>query len=842
MADKKDIKQDNLPLDDQTKLDSYGSSSVKGRTIEEEMEKSYLDYAMSVIVARALPDVRDGLKPVHRRILYASNNLGLRHNSKYRKSAAVVGEVLGKYHPHGDMAVYDSMVRMAQDFMMRYQLIDGQGNFGSMDGDSPAAQRYTEARMTMMSEEILSDLDKDTVDFMPNYDGSQNEPKVLPAKVPNLILNGTLGIAVGMATNIPPHNLTEVIDAIIHLIDNPSSTVTDLTEFIKGPDFPTGGIIYDNGSIAAAYGTGKGSIIMRAVAEIKEGKKGFSIVINEIPYQVNKASLVEKIAELTKDKKIVGISDIRDESDRDGVRVVIELKKEAYPKKILNQLFKLTAMQASFHVNMLALVDGIQPRVLNLEMMLKYYLEHREIVVKRRTQFELNKAKERAHILEGLKIALDQIDAVISTIRASKTQEDAMNNLIKKFKLTEVQAKAILTMQLRTLAGLERKKIEDEYSELLKSIKNLESILSSKASIMKVIKKELIEIRDKYGDKRRTKIVKSDVGQFSEEDLVPNESVIVTLTNGNYIKRINVDTYRSQGRGGKGIMGMTTKEEDVVEHLLQTKTHDFILFFTSKGRVFKIKVYEIPAASRIAKGQPIVNLINLQPDEKVTSMLTLEKQDSITKFLFMATRNGVVKKTSIDEYQNIRTNGLIAIKLDSGDELKWVKKTSGNDEILISTALAQANRFKETDVRPMGRATRGVRGIKLKNTDLVVGMDIANEDGQLLIITSNGFGKRTKISQFTAHKRGGVGIKAGIVNEKTGNIVDVRSISDMEDDLLIISSQGQIIRLHLKDISVISRSTQGVRIMRLKGKDSVASIALIPFSKEDSSQSPAKKS
>jgi DNA gyrase subunit A len=806
---------------------------IAPRTVESEMEKSYLEYAMSVIVQRALPDVRDGLKPVHRRILYAMGTLGLRHKVKYRKSATIVGEVIGKYHPHGDTAIYDSMVRMAQDWAMRYQTVDGQGNFGSMDGDSAAAMRYTEARMTSIAEEILADLDKETVDFMPNYDGSQNEPKVLPAKIPNLIVNGTLGIAVGMATNIPPHNLTEIIDATIHLADNPDANVTDLMKFVKGPDFPTGGIIYDDGSIDSAYGTGKGSIVMRAVAEIEEDKKGdFKIVITEIPYQVNKANLVEKIAELTKDKKIVGITDIRDESDRDGVRVVIELKKDAYAKKILNQLYKLTPMQTSFHVNMLALVDGIQPRVLNLEMILKYYLKHREQVVKRRTQFELNKAKERAHILEGLKIALDQIDAVISTIRASKTQDEAANNLIKKFKLSEVQAKAILAMQLRTLAGLERKKIEDEYDGLMKSIKKLEAILASKASILKVIKQELIDIRDKYGDKRRTKVVKSDVGQFSEEDLVPNESVVVTLTNGNYIKRINADTYRSQGRGGKGIMGMTTKEEDVVDHLLQTQTHDFILFFTSKGRVFKIKVYEIPAASRTAKGQPIVNLINLQPDEKVTSMLTLTKDDDKSKFLFMATRKGVVKKTAIDEYQNIRTNGLIAIKLDSGDELKWVKKTSGSDDILISTSMAQANRFKETDVRPMGRATRGVRGIKLKNDDLAVGMDIAKEDGQLLVISMNGFGKRTNISQFTTHKRGGVGIKAGIVNDKTGKVVDVRNINDMADDLLIVSSQGQIIRLRLKDISVISRSTQGVRIMRLKGDDSVASVAMLPINKE----------
>lgn len=804
---------------------------IAPKTIESEMEKSYLEYAMSVIVQRALPDVRDGLKPVHRRILYAMGTLGLRHNVKYRKSATIVGEVIGKYHPHGDTAIYDSMVRMAQEWAMRYQTVDGQGNFGSMDGDSAAAMRYTEARMTSIAEEILADLDKETVDFMPNYDGSQNEPKVLPAKVPNLIVNGTLGIAVGMATNIPPHNLGEVIEATIHCIDNPGATVADLVKFIKGPDFPTGGIIYDDGSIDSAYGTGKGSIVMRAVAEIEEDKKGdFKIIITEIPYQVNKANLVEKIAELTKDKKIVGITDIRDESDRDGVRVVIELKKDAYAKKILNQLYKLTPMQTSFHVNMLALVDGIQPRVLNLEMILKYYLKHREQVVKRRTQFELSKAKERAHILEGLKIALDQIDKVIATIRASKTQEEAAKNLIKKFNLDEVQAKAILAMQLRTLAGLERQKIEDEYAELMKLIKKLEQLLSTKANILKVIKEELTQIRDKYGDARRTKVVKSAIGEFSEEDLVPNESVIVTLTNGNYIKRINADTYRSQARGGKGIMGMTTKEEDVVGHLLQTKSHDTILFFTSKGRVFKIKVYEIPGASRTAKGQPIVNLINLQPDEIVTSMLTIQKEDKEAKFLFMATKAGVVKKTAISEYLNIRANGLIAIKLDSGDELKWVKKTNGGDDIIISTSMAQANRFKETDVRPMGRATRGVRGIKLKKDNFVVGVDIAREDGQLLVVMENGYGKRTKINQFSTHKRGGVGIKAGNVTEKTGKVIDVRSIDDIKDDLLIISRQGQVIRQHLKNISIIGRSTQGVRIMRLKAGDNVASVAQIPYS------------
>ena len=814
-------------------LENSGIGKVHFQPIETEMEKSYLEYAMSVIVSRALPDVRDGLKPVHRRILYAMNNLGLRHNVKYRKSATVVGDVLGKYHPHGDVAVYDSMVRMAQDFSLRYPMVDGQGNFGSMDGDSAAAMRYTEARMTSYAEEMLADIDKDTVDFMPNYDGSQREPKVLPAKVPNLLLNGVQGIAVGMATNIPTHNLTEVVDAILHLIDNPEATVADLMNFVKGPDFPTGGIIFNDGSIAQAYGTGKGSIIMRAVAEIEETKKGLQrIIITEIPYQVNKAGLVEKVAELVKDKRVVGISDIRDESDRTGVRVVIELKRDSYPKKILNQLYKLTPMQTAFHVNMLALVDGIQPRILNLEMVLKHYLDHRRVVVRRRTEFELKKAKDRAHILEGLLIALDHIDAVIKTIRGSATQEEALTNLMAKFKLTELQCRAILSMQLRTLAGLERKKIQDEYDELMKLIAKLEEILSDEANILKVIKEELTEIREKYGDERRTQIVQSALGKFSEEDLVPNEEVLVTLTHGNYIKRMPSDTYKSQGRGGKGIMGMATKEEDVVDHLLQTKNHNMLLFFTSRGRAFKLKAYEIPVASRTAKGQPIVNLINLSPDERITSLIDLGDAKSY-KYLFMATKNGTVKKTKIEEYTNVRTSGLIAIKLDAGDELKWVKKTTGDNDIIISTSLAQAIRFRETDVRPMGRATRGVRAIRLRSSDTVVGMDVLDSEGNILVIMENGYGKVTKTAQFARHNRGGVGIRAGVVTAKTGQAVDVRVLEGQDGDLLIISKQGQVIRLRLGDIPTIGRSTQGVRIMRMRDNDKVASIALLPTALSD---------
>jgi DNA gyrase subunit A len=810
------------PVPEETK---YGK--VLARTVENEMEKSYLDYAMSVIVARALPDVRDGLKPVHRRILHVMNQAGLRHTAKYRKSANVVGEVMGKYHPHGDVAIYDSMVRMAQEFSYRYPLVDGQGNFGNIDGYPAAAMRYTEARMTAIAEELLFDIDKETVEFAPNFDGFEKEPTVLPAKLPNLLLNGQMGIAVGMATNIPPHNLTELVDAITHLIDNPEATVDDLCKFVKGPDFPTGGIIYGTQSIRQAYGTGKGSIIVRAVAETIEDKKGnFQIVVTEIPYVVNKSSLVEKIAELVKDKRIVGISDLRDESSRKGIKIVIDLKKDAYPKKILNQLYKFTPMQSAFHVNMLALVDGIQPRVMNLEMMLREYVKHRQTVVRRRTEFELRKARDRAHILEGLVTALDHIDEVIKLIRAAQSTDEARTGLMKKFKLSDLQARAILSMQLRTLVGLERKKIEDELAELVKLIAELEKILGSESEILRVIKEELSEMREKYGDARRTEIIPTELGKFSDEELVPNEQVIVTLTTGGYIKRIPSNTYKSQGRGGKGIMGMTTKEEDVVEHLVLTQNHDFMLFFTNKGRVFRLKVHEIPAASRTAKGQAVVNILQLQPEERVTSLITL-LTDAKTGYLFMATMMGTVKKTSLSDYANVRGGGLIAIKLDAGDELRWVKQTTGKDEILISTALAQALRFKESDVRPMGRVTRGVRGIRLRPTDLVVGVDVVQPESQILVVMENGYGKRTKIEQFTTHARGGVGIKAGVVSDKTGRTVDVRAITDLGEDLVVVSTQGQVIRLALKDVSLIGRATQGVRVMRMKDGDKVASVALL---------------
>jgi len=803
--------------------------AIRPQSIEVEMEKSYLEYAMSVIVSRALPDVRDGLKPVHRRILYAMQTIGLRSSAKYRKSANIVGEVLGKYHPHGDSSVYDAMVRMAQDFSLRYPMVDGQGNFGSVDGDGAAAYRYTEARMTKIAEEMLADIDKDTVDFMPNYDGSQREPRVLPAKLPNLLLNGVQGIAVGMATNIPTHNLREVVDAIVAIIDNPEITIDDLTKIVKGPDFPTGATIYDDGGIASAYGTGRGSITMRAVAEIVESKKGRqSIIVTEIPYQVVRSNLVSKMAELVRDKKIVGIADIRDESsEREGNRIVVELKKDAYPQKILNQLYKYTSMQTAFHVNMLALVDGIQPRVLNLEMVLRYFLDHRKVVVRRRTEFELKKAEARAHILEGLLRALDEIDAVITTIRESETQDEARTNLMQRFELSEIQANAILAMQLRTLAGLERKKIQDEYDELQKTIAALKEILSSEANILKVIREELIEVREKYGDDRRTQIERKAVGNFSEEDLVPNEDVIITITHGGYIKRMPSDTYKSQGRGGKGIMGMATKEEDVVEHVIKTKNHDWLLFFTSQGRAFRVKVYEVPAASRIAKGVSIVNILNLAPEEKVTSAVSLTKEET-AQYLFMATRQGTIKKTKIVDFANIRSTGIIAIKLDKGDELAWVKKCSDGDDIILSTSKAQALRFGQEAARPMGRATRGVRGMRLRADDRVVGVDVVGKDEGLMLVTcANGYGKLTKTDQFTKHARGGVGIKAGVVTAKTGEVIDSRVIRSRDDDLLIISKQGQVIRLRLKDISVIGRATQGVRIMKMKEGDTVASLALM---------------
>ncbi|MCX6800531.1 MAG: DNA gyrase subunit A, partial [Candidatus Falkowbacteria bacterium] len=700
--------------------------------ISTEMKACYLDYAMSVIVMRALPDVRDGLKPVHRRILYAMWDIGLRANARFRKSATVVGEVLGKYHPHGDSAVYESMVRMAQDFAMRYPLVKGQGNFGSMDGDGAAAMRYTEAKLSPIAEELLFDIEKETVDFRPNFDGSHKEPKVMPAKLPNLLLNGTMGIAVGMSTNIPPHNLSELIGAIEKLIENPETTIEELAEIVQGPDFPTGGIIYNKKDILQVYATGRGGIVMRAKTDIQEKKNGlFQIVVNELPYAVNKATLVEKIADLVRDKKVEGIKDLRDESDKDGVRVVIELKKDSYPKKILNSLFKHTQLQETFHVNMLALVDGIQPKVLTLKAILEEYIKHREVVIKRRTEFDLAKAKARAHILEGLMIALNNIDAVIKLIKESKDRETAKTGLMAKFKLTEIQAVAILEMRLANLANLERLRLENELIEKRKIIADLESILASRLKVLDIIKAEIKELNEKYGGPRRTQIMARGTKEFGIEDLVPNEEIMVIMTADGYIKRFPSDTFKVQNRGGKGVVGVTQKEEDMVEFMFATMTHTDILFFTSRGRVFQLKAYEIPQSSRTAKGQAIVNFLQLPNNEKVTSILPLDKiQDS--KFLFFATEKGLVKKVKLEEFAQVRRSGLVAIKIKEDDKLVWSKPSLGNDNIFLVTSKGQAIRFSEEDVRAMGRTAAGVTGIKLKGDDFVVGMGVIKSDPAII--------------------------------------------------------------------------------------------------------------
>lgn len=804
------------------------SRLLEHRTVERVMEDSFFRYSMSVIIDRALPDVRDGLKPVHRRILYSMNQNGNRSNAKFVKSARIIGDVMGKYHPHGDSAIYDSMVRLAQDWTMRYTLVQGQGNFGSMDGDPPAAHRYTEARLDKPAEELLADIEKETVDFRDNFDGSEQEPMVLPAKLPNLLLNGQVGIAVGMATSIPTHNLGELVDATVELIDNPEATVDDLLKHVKGPDFPTGAIVYGGAPMWQAYQTGRGSVTIRAVANIEETKRGrHRIVVTEMPYAVNKATLIEKIAELVKEKKITSISDLRDESARGNVRVVIELKKDAYPKKVLNQLYKLTALQTNFHYNMLALVDGKQPRILGLRNILSEFVKHRRSVVRRRTEFELKKAEARAHILEGYKIALDHIDEVIKTIRASKTQEEAEKSLIAKFGLSEIQAKAILAMQLRRLTGLEREAIENELRELLALIEKLKGILADEQEILNIIKNELIEMKEKYGDQRRSKMINHELGKFSDEELIPEEDSVVLLTSENYIKRTLASDYRKQNRGGKGKRGMTTKETDVIEHMIPAGTHDWLLFFTNRGRVFRLKAYEVPAASLQAKGVAAVNLLQLQPEEKITAIIKFEKDAKDDGYLFMATVKGTIKKTPVKDYANIRTNGLIAIKLDDGDELRWIKRSSGNDDILISTSAGQAIRFNEKDARSMGRAARGVRGVRLRPNDSVVGMDIANDDRTLLVISENGYGKATKISNFPSHKRGGVGIKAAVVTAKTGPIISVKTIHQDDVEALLVSTQGQTIRVSLKDIPVLGRTTQGVRIMKTSNDDSVASVGLM---------------
>lgn len=803
--------------------------------IADEVKQSYLEYAMSVIIARALPDVRDGFKPVHRRILYAMWNIGLRHNVKFRKSAHVVGEVMAKYHPHGDAAIYDSMVRMAQDFSMRQTFVDGQGNFGSMDGDRAAAMRYTEARLSAIAEEMLSDIEKNTVDFRPTYDDSHNEPTVLPSKVPNLLLNGTMGIAVGMSTSIPPHNLNELCDGIITLIDKPKTTIENLVKIIQGPDFPTGGIIYNKKDFTAIYATGKGGIVIRAKAEIQENKSGhFQIIVNEVPYQVNKAVLLEKIANLVQEKKIKGIKNLRDESSsKDGVRIVIDLKKDSYPKKVLNQLFKMTDLQTTFHTNMLALIDGIQPRVLNLKIILEEFIKHRQIVIRRRAKFDLEKAKDRAHILKGLNKALDKIQMVIKTIRASKDKEEAKKKLMSKFKFSERQAVAILEMKLQQLANLERQKIENELKEKLTLIKKLESILASKVKILKIIKRETEEIKDKYGQPRRTQIVAHGVKEFTIEDLVPNEPTIVMITTDGYIKRLSTDTFRQQSRGGKGVIGVTTKEEESVDQLKTTNTHDNILFFTNRGRVFQLFVYDIPQSSRTAKGQALVNFLQLAPNEKVTAIMTMSNV-SDSKFLVMTTRKGLIKKTPLEAFTNVRRSGLIALKLKNEDSLEWVKPSSGKDEISIITQVGQAIRFKESDVRSMGRNASGVRGIRLRGEDEVISMDIVdpnNKNLELLTIGENGLGKRTRLTQYKVQGRGGSGIKTAEITKKTGVLIHARIIDSSKEgqfDLIIMSAKGQVIRLPLKGVSVSGRATQGVRLMRFKeGGDHVASVTAI---------------
>ncbi len=815
--------------------DSQNGGRIEPLSLVEEMQSSYLDYAMSVIVSRALPDVRDGLKPVHRRILYAMWSVGLKHNVKFRKSATVVGEVMGKYHPHGDSAIYDTMARMAQDFAMRYTLVNGQGNFGSMDGDRPAAMRYTEAKLEALAEELMIDIDRNTVDFVPNYDGSRQEPKVLPAKLPNLLLNGATGIAVGMSTAIPPHNLGELIDAIVMVIENPEATIDDLLEFVKGPDYPTGGVIYSAEDIKTVYATGRGGIVCRGEAEITETKAGqYQIVITSIPYQVNKATLLEKIAQLVKDKKIDGIKDLRDESDRHGVRVVIELKKEAYPKKVLNNLYKHTQLQETFHVNMLALVDGLQPRVLTLKNILEEYIKHRQVVVVRRTQFDLDKAKERAHILEGLNIALDKIDMVIKTIRASKDKEVAKVNLMTKFKLSERQAVAILEMRLQNLANLERLKIEQELKDKLKLIKELSAILSSKAKVLGIIKDELKDLRARFADERRTRVVKSAVNKMNTEDLIPNEATVITLTHDGYIKRLSPEIFKTQGRGGKGVIGLTTKEQDEVQLFLATNTHADLMFFTSKGRVFQLKAYEVPPMSRTSKGQNIVNFLQLSPEEKISSILQSE-DFSAFKYFVMVTRLGIIKKVALDQLSNVRRSGLIAIKLKGDDSLNWVQPSTGKDEIILVTANGQSIRFREKDVRDMGRNASGVRSVRLKKNDEVVGFDIivegkAGKDEQLFVIMAHGFGKRTGLSAYKVQSRGGSGIKTAQVSAKTGAIVGARIISSRveSEDIIIISKKGQVIRLPIKAVSILGRATQGVRLMRFKdADDKVSNITFI---------------
>ena len=806
---------------------------VKPREITEEMKDSYIDYAMSVIIARALPDIRDGLKPVHRRILYTMLEEGLRHNVKFRKSATVVGSTLGRYHPHGDQAVYDSLVRMVQDFSLRYPLIKGQGNFGSIDADPAAAQRYTECKLSKIGEEMLKHIEKDTVDFMDNYDATRKEPIVLPSPIPQLLLNGTLGIAVGMATNIPPHNLSETIDAAIFLLENPKASVSELFKFIKGPDFPGGGIIYNQKEIIDGYSQGKGPILIRGKTEINEDKKGkIQILITEIPYQVLKSSLIQQIARLIQEKKITGIRNIRDESDREGMRIVIELQKDGFPQKILNQLYKFSDLQKTFHLNMLSLVDGIQPKVLSLSEVLNYFLIHRKEVITRRTKFDLKKAKEREHILQGLYKCLSNIDAVIKVIKASKNREEAQNNLMKKFKLTLIQVNAILETKLSALARLEREKIEQELKQKKKEIKDLTIILKSPEKIKEVMKKEFLEVKQKFGDERRTKVYVQKIGEIAEQDLIPQEDTIIAITRGGYIKRLNPNIYKLQKRGGKGLMGMKTLGEDIVEHFRTCQTHDSLLFFTDSGKVFKIPAYEVPEASRVAKGRGILNFLEMSSDDKILSIFSLGKEDKELgiKYLVMTTKNGIIKKTELKDFENVRRSGLIAINLKKGDALRSVCKSTGKDEIMLATKKGQSIRFKEQNIRPMARSASGNIGIRLNKGDELIGMDIVKQkilktDSQkylLLTVMENGYGKRTDIKEYRLQARGGTGIKTAKITSKTGDLRYFRILSGQEQDLIVISQKGQVIRTEIKTISILSRSTQGVRIMKLD-HDKVAS-------------------
>lgn len=808
------------------------NSQIKEINISQEMKTSFLDYAMSVIVSRALPDVRDGLKPVHRRILYAMHDLGMHSDKPYKKSARIVGDVIGKYHPHGDSAVYETMVRMAQDFNYRYMLVDGHGNFGSVDGDSAAAMRYTESRMSKISMELLRDINKDTIDYQDNYDGEEKEPVVLPARFPNLLVNGTTGIAVGMATNIPPHQLGEVIDGVLAVSKDPEITTQELMEIIPGPDFPTGGLILGRSGIRKAYETGRGSITIRAKVVIEQKANGKEVIIvNEIPYQVNKAKLIEKIAELAREKKIDGITDLRDESDRNGMRIVIEVRKDANANVLLNNLYKQTALQTSFGINTLALVNG-QPKVLNLKQCLVYYLDHQKVVIRRRTEFELRKAEARAHILDGLRIALDHLDAVIRLIRASQTTDIAREGLMTTFQLSEKQAQAILDMRLQRLTGLEREKIEEEYQSLVKLIAELKEILADEEKVLEIIREELTEIKERFNDKRRTEIVTGGVENIEDEDLIPVENIVISLTHNGYIKRLPVSTYRAQKRGGRGIQGMGTNEDDFVEHLVTTSTHDTILFFTNKGKVYRSKGYEIPEFSRTAKGIPIINLLEVDKGEWVNAIIPVSEFVD-DWFLFFTTKEGISKRSPLTSFANIRNNGLIALNLREEDELISVRLTDGSKEIIIGTKNGLLIRFPETDVRSMGRTATGVKGINIDDSDEVVGMEVLEENTEILIVTKNGYGKRTPAEEYRIQGRGGKGIKTCNITDKNGNLVAMKAVTG-EEDVMLITTGGVLIRMAVSDISTMGRNTQGVRLIRLNESEEefVATVAMVEKEEE----------